>query len=80
MLHTLQASLWCLLTTSSFEECVLKAVNLGGDTDTTGCVAVGLAGVQYGVNAIPEKWIQALARRGDVEALFSDFTRLTESK
>jgi ADP-ribosylglycohydrolase len=80
VLHTLPASLWCLLTTSSFEECVLKAVNLGGDTDTTGCVAGGLAGVHYGVNAIPEKWIQALARRTDVEALFNDFTRLTESK
>jgi len=80
VLNTLPASLWCLLTTSSFEECVLKAVNLGGDTDTTGCVAGGLAGVHYGFSAIPEKWIQALARRGDVEALFSDFTRLTESK
>jgi len=79
VLHTLHASLWCLLTTSSFEECVLKAVNLGGDTDTTGCVAGGLAGVHYGFSAIPEKWIHALARRGDVEALFNDFTRLTES-
>lgn len=80
VLHTLTASIWCLLTTTSFEECVLKAVNLGGDTDTTGCVAGGLAGVHYGLNAIPGKWIQALARRGDVEALFNDFTQLIEAK
>lgn len=71
--HTLTASLWCLLTTNSFEACVLKAVNLGGDSDTTGCVAGGLAGVLYGANAIPAKWIQALARRDDVAALFEKF-------
>jgi ADP-ribosyl-[dinitrogen reductase] hydrolase len=76
VLHTLGASLWCLLTTSNFEECVLKAVNLGGDTDTTGCVAGGLAGVHYGVSAIPEKWIRSLARHEEVEALFERFTRL----
>lgn len=80
VLHTLVAALWCLLTTKSFEECVLKAVNLGGDTDTTGCVAGGMAGVHYGFNAIPEKWIHALARRGDVEALFNNFCELTETK
>ena len=45
VLHALHASLWCLLTTQNFHDCVLKAVNLGGDTDTTGCVAGGLAGV-----------------------------------
>lgn len=39
VLHTLQASLWCLLTTASYESCVLKAVNLGEDTDTTAAVA-----------------------------------------
>lgn len=76
VLHTLHASLWCLLTTSSFEDCVLKAVNLGGDTDTTGCVAGGLAGVHYGFGAIPEKWVQALARHGEVEALFNRFVEI----
>lgn len=73
VLHTLGASLWCLSTTSSFKECVLKAVNLGGDTDTTGCVAGGLAGVRYGVRAIPEKWIRSLARHDEIELLFNRF-------
>lgn len=76
VLNTLPASLWCLLNTRSFEECVLRAVNLGGDTDTTGCVAGGLAGVHYGVSAIPEKWRQALARHDDVETLFNEFSQL----
>ena len=73
MLHTLHASLWCLLTTDSFQECVLKAVNLGGDTDTTGCVAGGLAGVFYGLNSIPSAWVNALARTDDLECLFEKF-------
>jgi ADP-ribosylglycohydrolase len=76
VMHTLGASFWCLLTTSSFEECVLKAVNLGGDTDTTGCVAGGLAGVFYGLNAVPEKWIRSLARHDEVESLFNRFADL----
>ena len=70
VLHTLHASLWCLLTTQDFNDCVLKAVNLGGDTDTTGWVAGGLAGVVYGMKSIPADWIHQLARKGDVDCLF----------
>jgi ADP-ribosyl-[dinitrogen reductase] hydrolase len=73
VLHTLHASLWCLLTTSNFRECVLKAVNLGGDTDTTGCVAGGLAGVMSGLKGIPPEWITALARKSDLDFLFQEF-------
>jgi ADP-ribosyl-[dinitrogen reductase] hydrolase len=76
VIHTLTASLWCLLTTDSFEECVLKAVNLGGDTDTTGCVAGGLAGVHYGFAAIPEKWQRSLARHEEVDSLFERFATI----
>jgi ADP-ribosyl-[dinitrogen reductase] hydrolase len=73
VIHTLEASLWCLLTTGNFADCTLKAVNLGGDTDTTGCVAGGLAGVAYGIPAIPADWISALARREEVSGLFARF-------
>jgi ADP-ribosylglycohydrolase len=78
VLHTLHASLWCLLTTQTFQDCVLRAVNLGGDTDTTGCVAGGLAGVAYGINSIPSDWIHQLARRGDVDCLFHEFVGVCE--
>jgi ADP-ribosyl-[dinitrogen reductase] hydrolase len=73
VLHTLHASIWCLLTTRTFHDCLLKAVNLGGDTDTTGCVAGGLAGVAYGVNSIPAQWIDALPRKPEVADLFERF-------
>ena len=69
VLHTLEASLWCFLTTDSYAEAVLKAVNLGSDTDTTGCVTGGLAGLYYGVEAIPADWLQVLARRSDIDDL-----------
>jgi ADP-ribosylglycohydrolase len=78
VIHTLTASIWCLLTTATFEECVLKAVNLGGDTDTTGCVAGGLAGVLYGISSVPPKWIASLARQSDIEPLFRRFTERCE--
>ena len=69
VLHTLEAGIWCLLTTENYKDAVLKAINLGGDTDTTGAVTGGLAGLLYGFDAIPEKWIKQIARYDDVENL-----------
>lgn len=73
VLDTLEASTWCLINSASFKEAVLKSVNLGKDTDSTGCVTGGLAGVHYGVSAIPEEWIKLLVRRDDIKALFEAF-------
>ena len=69
VLHTLEASLWCLLTTNTYKEAVLKAVNLGNDTDTTAAVTGGLAGLYYGYENIPQSWISQLARVDDIEVL-----------
>ena len=69
VVSTLEAALWCLLTTDSYAECVLKAVDLGSDTDTTAAVAGGLAGALYGWNAIPAEWLNTLAKREELEAL-----------
>lgn len=73
VMHTLEAALWCALTHGSFREAVLAAVNLGSDTDTTGCVAGGLLGALYGYEAIPPEWITELPRRKDVDALLDTF-------
>ena len=53
VLDTLQAALWCLINTDNYKDCVLAAVNLGGDTDTTAAVAGGLAGLVYGDEGNP---------------------------
>ena len=66
VIDTLEASVWCLLTTNSYKEAVLKAVNLGSDTDTTGAVTGGLAGLLYGLEQIPQEWLQVIARKEDI--------------
>lgn len=69
VVDTLEASIWCLLNTNSYKECVLKAVNLGNDTDTVGSVVGGLAGIYYGSDDIPEEWLDVLVRRQYIEEL-----------
>ena len=68
VLHTYGAALWCLANTSSYAECVLAAVNLGDDTDTTAAVAGVLAGIVYGFDGIPGGWIDVLRGRDVIEA------------
>jgi ADP-ribosyl-[dinitrogen reductase] hydrolase len=58
--HTLEAALWAALNSKSFEEALVNAVNLGNDADTTGSVTGAIAGAMYGINAIPERWKDAL--------------------
>ncbi|WP_329932983.1 ADP-ribosylglycohydrolase family protein [Slackia isoflavoniconvertens] len=65
---TYNAAIWCLEHTESYKECVLAAVNLGDDTDTTACVAGGLAGILYGREAIPSEWLAALRGKDVIEA------------
>ncbi len=73
VLHTLEASIWCLLTTDNYHEAVLKAVNLGDDTDTTAAVTGGLAGLLYGFETIPKIWLNQLARKDDIQDLAERF-------
>ena len=69
VVDTLEAALWCVLTTNNYRDCVLKAVNLGDDTDTVAAVAGGLAGALYGYNAIPKEWLDTLKRRDYIEEM-----------
>ena len=69
VIHTLEASIWCLLTTNNYEDAVLKAVNLGDDTDTTGAVAGGLAGLIYGFESIPASWVIQVKKRDEIDQL-----------
>lgn len=62
MVDTLEAAIWCFLNTENYKDCVLKAVNLGEDTDTVAAIAGALAGAFYGAKAIPKEWIEILPR------------------
>lgn len=72
VVDTLEAALWCFMTTSSYRDCVLAAVNLGEDTDTVAAVAGGIAGIYYGVGGekgIPQEWIEQIARKEWIKEL-----------
>ena len=73
VLHSLEACLWTVMRNENFHDTVLKAVNLGGDTDTIGALVGGLAGLLYGIEEIPKEWIDVLAKKDDIFELTERF-------
>ena len=69
VVDTIEAALWAFHATDSFEEGLLKAVNLGDDADTTGAVFGQLAGCYYGIHGIPAPWVRRLAMIDKIEEL-----------
>ena len=76
-LWSLEAALWCVYHTNNFKDCILKAVNLGGDADTVAAITGQIAGAIYGLNQIPQQWINQLSHntkiKGKAHALFFKF-------
>jgi ADP-ribosyl-[dinitrogen reductase] hydrolase len=77
VVDTLRTVFDAFFSTDSFEECVVKTVNRGGDADTTGSIAGGIAGARYGLAAIPQRWLQALdpGLREELSALAEKLVR-----
>lgn len=73
-LNTWNIALWSLLTTDNYRDCVLKAVNLGGDANTNADVAGALAGVIYGKEAIPQEWLDDLLNKQLLDKVAERFT------
>lgn len=69
VVDTLRGAFMLLERAESYEEVVKGAVALGDDTDTTACVAGGLAGIRFGIESIPARWMSALRGRECVEEL-----------
>jgi ADP-ribosyl-[dinitrogen reductase] hydrolase len=61
-IDSLEASMWSFYHTNSFEEAILKAVNLGDDTDTVGAITGQISGAYYSYDSIPEKWVKGLSQ------------------
>ncbi|MBK5253512.1 MAG: ADP-ribosylglycohydrolase family protein [Peptostreptococcaceae bacterium] len=73
VVSTLEAAIWCLLNTDCYKDAILKAVNLGNDTDTVAAITGGLAGIYYGIESIPKEWIAKLARKDYIINLCDEF-------
>lgn len=65
----LRSAFMILEQASDYEDAVKRAVLLGHDTDTTACVTGGLAGIRYGLQGIPKRWLKALKEKEKVERL-----------
>ena len=73
VVHTLQTALYDALTADSIEEAIVTAVNRGGDTDTVGAVTGAVAGARFGDDSLPDRWLDVLEYRDDLELLAKTF-------
>lgn len=80
VVNTLEASLWSMLNSNSYEEAVLMGINLGGDTDTIGAITGSLAGIIYGKKNIPSRWISVLKRNDYLVDMCNKFSQSLNSK
>ncbi len=71
--ESLTAALWAFNTTATFEEGMVAAVNLGGDSDSIGAIYGQIAGAYYGFDAIPERWMKSIKTPEKVGVLIDSF-------
>lgn len=79
-IETTQAAYWLTLNAIDFEEGLVRAVNLGGDAATLGAVAGALLGARFGEQAIPERWLESLQMRSDLEKVADKLCKMGEPK
>ncbi|WP_066634587.1 ADP-ribosylglycohydrolase family protein [Desulfolucanica intricata] len=76
VLDSLIAALWSFYHSETFEESIIKAVNLGDDSDTVGAICGGLAGTYFGYNAIPERWLKVLKNKHFLDQIAQNLRKL----
>lgn len=73
VIDTLEAVVWCLMNSHNYVDSVIMAVNLGEDTDTIGALTGGLAGLVYGEESIPDRWLDKIVKKDDILNLIKRF-------
>lgn len=75
VIDTLEATLWCLMNTDCFDDAVIKAINLGDDTDTVGACVGALAGILYDEESICVDWKKDLLKLEEIVGMCEEFER-----
>lgn len=76
VIDTLEATLWSFLTTNNYDDAVIKAINLGNDTDTIGACVGGLAGIYYGLDNVNKQWKNDLLKYDYIEEMCDKFNEI----
>ena len=76
IVDTLEATIWVLLNTKTFNQSIIGAINLGNDTDTVGACVGGLAGLYYGIENINKTWQNELIRYDYIIDLCDKFNKV----
>ncbi len=69
VINALESALWSFYKSSSFEDSILTAANLGDDSDTTAAICGQISGAFYGKNSIPTKWLEKLVMQREIEKI-----------
>ena len=80
VIDTIEAVFYTILTTNNYKEAVLSAVNLGDDTDTVGAITGSLAGLIYGLNDIPNNWLNTLQRKDYLDNFVNKYFELINER
>ena len=75
IVDTLECVLWIFMNARNYKEAILASTNIGGDTDTIGAIVGSMAGIYYGIDSIPSKWLDKLQRKEYLVELTSKFER-----
>ncbi len=79
VVSTLETTLWLFLNSNDYNVTILKAVNLGEDTDTVAACTGGLLGIYYGIENIKDNWKKTLKKYGYIISLCNEFDKVMNS-
>lgn len=73
IVHSLEAAIWCVGNSTTFKEAILRAVNLGEDTDTVAAITGAIAGMYKNMDGIPHEWLDKMIKKEEIDHLIMAF-------